>query len=139
MPLPPNIAPRCTETILLVDADPEPRKLAAFMLGKKGYTIIEARNRAEALEVFDHRGGEVDLLLIDVRGRGCELAEHLKQSRPELRVLLLRSDTAMGAKLVTDPGMTFLKKPFTMADIAGKVREILESPRPKTVMASGSP
>ena len=64
MPLPQSVAPRGSETILLVDADPESRKLAAFMLGKQGYTILEARNRAEAFAVFDQPTGEVALLLV---------------------------------------------------------------------------
>jgi CheY-like chemotaxis protein len=40
--------PRGSETILLVEPDPETRKLAAFMLSKQGYTVLEARNAAEA-------------------------------------------------------------------------------------------
>ena len=83
MPLPQSVAPRGSETILLVDADPETRKLAAFMLGKQGYTILEARNRAEAFAVFDQPTREVELLLVEVRARGWELATDRKPS--ELR------------------------------------------------------
>ena len=44
--------PRGSETILLVEPDPETRKLAAFMLCKQGYTVLEARNAAEAFQHY---------------------------------------------------------------------------------------
>ena len=137
MPLPQTVEPNGSQTVLLVDADPETRKLAAFMLERQGYTTIEARNRAEALCVVDRPGQEVNLLLIDVRGRGRELAENIKQCRPDLRVLFLCGDMGAAAKFLTDHGISFLKKPFTMAEIAGKVRETMERPSGRTMTASG--
>ncbi len=124
--------------ILLVDADPETRKLAAFMLGKQGYTVLEARNRVEALALFDPQAQEVELLLLEAKGRGWELAEELKQSQPRARVLFMCDDSARGAQFVVEQGRPFLKKPFTMAQIASKVRDILDAPREKTMTAGGS-
>jgi CheY-like chemotaxis protein len=63
-----TVAPRGSETILLMDADPETRKLAVFMLGKQGYTVLEARNRAEVFGLFDWRAGDVGLLLLEAKG-----------------------------------------------------------------------
>src|SRR5579864_3226743 len=117
----PTAAPRGSETILLMDADPETRKLAAFMLGKQGYTVLEARNRAEVLPLFGQRAEDVDLLLLEARGRGYQLAEELKQYQPRLRVLFMCGGSASGAQLVWEQGLPFLMKPFTMSDIAGKV------------------
>jgi DNA-binding response OmpR family regulator len=130
-------APRGSETILLVDADPETRKLAAFMLGKQGYTIFEARNRAEALAELDRSGSSIELLLVDVKGRGWELAEEVRQNQPRLRVLFLCGDSGLGARIVIEQGFPFLRKPFTMAEIAGKVRSALDVPAEK-VMTAGS-
>ena len=138
MPLNQGGAPRGSETILLVDADPQTRKLAAFMLGKQGYTILEARNRAEALAVFDQPTPNVELVLLDVRARGWELAEELKQKQPAPRVLFMCGDSGMGAKLVLEQGLPFLRKPFTMAEIAGKVRSVLDVPVEKVMTAGGS-
>jgi len=138
MPFNQSVAPRGSETILVVDADPESRKLAAFMLGKQGYTILEARNRAEALAVFDQSTPTVELVMIDVRARGWELAEDAKQKRPKLLVLFMCGDSGMGAKFVLEQGLPYLRKPFTMAEIAGKVRAILDVPVEKVMTAGAS-
>ena len=138
MPLTQSVAPRGSETILLVDADPQTRKLAAFMLEKQGYTILEARNRTEALAVFDQPTREVELALVDVRARGWELGKDVKQKQPQLRVLFMCGDSGMGAKFVLEQGLPFLKKPFTMAEIAGKVRSALDVPAEKVMTAGTS-
>src|SRR5438477_11460403 len=93
-------APRGSETILIVDPDPEPRKLAAFMLAKQGYTVLESRDRTEALARLAESGGTVQMLLLDSRGRGCELAEAMRRSDPRLRVLFLCSQSGPGYQLL---------------------------------------
>lgn len=136
MPLSHTDSPRGSEVILLVDADPETRKLAAFMLGKQGYTILEARNRVEALALCERRAQDVELLLLEAKGRGRELAEELKQTQPHARVLFMCGGSAPGAQFVVERGLPFLRKPFTMAEIASKVRDTLDAPREKTMTAS---
>ena len=121
-----------------MDADPESRKLAAFMLGKRGYTVLEARNRAEAFALFDRRAGDVELLLLEAKGRGWELAEELKQYQPHVRVLFMCDASAKSAQFVLEQGLPFLRKPFIMYEIAGKVREVLDSPVAKVITAGGS-
>src|SRR5260370_38778947 len=111
------VAPRGSETLLLVDDDPETRKLAAFMLAKQGYTIVGARNRTEGLAALDQSASGVELALVDVKARGWELAEDVKQKQPRLRVLFMCGDSGMGAKLVIQQRLPFLRKPFTMAEI----------------------
>ena len=133
----PRVAPRGSETILLMDTDPQTRKLAAFMLGKQGYTVLEARNRAEAFALFDRRAAEVELLLLEAKGRGWELAEELNQYQPHVRVLFMCGGSARGAQFVVEQGLPFLRKPFTMCEIAGKVREVLDS-RIEKVMTAGA-
>ncbi len=130
-------APRGSETVLLVDADPETRKLAAFMLGKQGYIILEARNRAEAFAALDGAQSDIELLLVDVKARGWELAEDVRQSHPSIRVLFMCGDHGSAARVVIQQGLPFLRKPFTMAEIAGKVRSALDVPVEK-VMTAGS-
>ncbi len=137
MPVNATIAPRGSETILLVEADPETRKLAAFMLAKQGYTVLEACNRVEAFALFDRRAGEVELLLLEAKGRGWELAEELNQYQPHVRVLFMCGGSARGAQFVVEQGLPFLRKPFTMCEIAGKVREVLDS-RIEKVMTAGA-
>jgi two-component system cell cycle sensor histidine kinase/response regulator CckA len=129
-----NGVPRGSETILLMDTDPEIRKLAAFMLGKQGYTVLEARTRAEAISVLERSSERIDLLMLESRGRGRELAEELKQNQPYTAVLFLCCEPAKGRQPDLEPG-TFLRKPFTMSEIAGKVREVLDSRGMKTMTA----
>ncbi len=134
----PGVVPRGSETILLMDTDPETRKLAAFSLGKQGYTVLEARNRAEAFAMFDGRAGDVQLLLLEAKGRGWELAEELTQYHPHIPALFMCDGSAKGAQFVVEQGLPFLRKPFTMCKIAWKVREVLDSRigRPMTAGAS---
>jgi DNA-binding NtrC family response regulator len=135
--------PRGSETILLVDSDPESRKLALFMLGKQGYRVIEARNASEAVLHFERHGDEIGLLLTEVlmhAKNGHELAQQLTALKPDLRVLFM-SDGDYGRiarKLMLAKGLVFLQKPFTMRLIAGKVREVLDAPETRQKTGAGA-
>jgi CheY-like chemotaxis protein len=120
------------QTVLLVDPQPETRKLAAFMLGKRGYEILEAHDGAEAIRIFERHGDAIDLLLTEAvmyRIGGAALAERLREIKPALRVLL------MSGRPVRDGDASVLRKPFTMAEISGRVAKALEKPK---VMTAGS-
>ena len=128
-------APRGSETILLVASEPETRKLAAFMLVKQGYTVLEARNGAEAIGLFEQHEPEIDLLLADTsrfRKNGAnELARKLAAGKPALRVLYMTDpeDQAEVRRMLSEREPSFLPKPFTMDVLAGRVREVLDAPR----------
>ncbi|MGE5815602.1 MAG: response regulator [Acidobacteriota bacterium] len=120
------------ETILLVEDEPAVRGLFAQALRHAGYTIIEARNGAEALEVFDRIDGKIDLLLTDVRMPflgGSELAGKLLARRPDLRLLYI---SGYAAKVELGPNAALLQKPFVRADLLRAVRSVLD--RPLTVV-----
>jgi len=119
-----------------MDTEPEIRKLAAFMLTRQGYTILEARNRLEAISLFERHGESVELLLLEAKGRGRELGEQLREGYPQTALLLLCSEGSRNAAEAPQ-GPPVLKKPFTMAQIAGKVRDVLDS-RGRKTMAAGS-
>jgi DNA-binding NtrC family response regulator len=126
--------PRGTETILLVEPEPETRKLALFMLNKQGYRILEARNAMEAVRLYDEYGPAVDLLFTEAlmsKVNGHELAQMLSSRNPGLRVLYL-SDIEyerITRRVAAQKGIAFLPRPFTMSALAGKVRQVLDSPR----------
>jgi two-component system cell cycle sensor histidine kinase/response regulator CckA len=126
--------PRGSETILLVEPEPETRKLAAFMLGKQGYRILEARNALEAVKLYDEHGAAVDLLFTEAlmsKVNGHELAQMLSAKDPALRVLYL-SDLdyeRLTRRIAVQKGLAFLPRPFTMSVLAGKVRQVLDAPR----------
>jgi PAS domain S-box-containing protein len=123
--------PQGTETILLVeDADPV-RALAREVLHRSGYTILEARHGLEALVVAEQFQGKIDLLVTDVvmpQMGGPELARLLRAARPETKVLYLSgyTDDAVLRHGLLEGETAFVQKPFAMAMLARKVREVLD-------------
>lgn len=128
------LPPRGTETILLVEPEPETRKLAAFMLEKQGYRILEAHNSIEAIHLYEEYGPAVDLLFTEAlmsKVNGHELAQLLLARDPGLKVLYLSDlDYArLTRRIAVQKGLIFLSRPFTMRALAGKVRQVLDAPR----------
>ena len=131
-----DTVPQGSETVLLVEVDPQTRKLAAFMLQKRGYTVLEARSTAEALQLYE-TGARADLLLTEVlmpKMSGTDLAARLRELEPELRVLFMSHSAD---RIVRDAGIDrehgFLRKPFTMGALSGKVRQALDVPRARAL------
>jgi two-component system cell cycle sensor histidine kinase/response regulator CckA len=125
-----------SETILLVEDEDVVRDLVRKMLEQGGYTILEARDGKEALALSKVHVPGIDLLLTDVvmpGMNGRELAERIWFTRPETRVLYMSgyTDLRVFDPEILDPGSAFLHKPFTYAELAGKVREVLDAPRPE--------
>lgn len=117
-----------SETILLVEDEPAVRSLFSQALRQAGYTLLEARNGLEALEVFDSIGGNIDLLLTDIRMPligGSELAARLLARRPNLRLLYI---SGYAAKVEIGPNAALLQKPFVRADLLRAVRSLLDRP-----------
>jgi two-component system, cell cycle sensor histidine kinase and response regulator CckA len=117
-----------SETILLVEDEPAVRGLFAQALRQEGYTVLEARNGAEALNVFDDVQGAIDLLLTDIRMPflgGAELAAALLERRPDLRMLYI---SGYAATVQLGPTARLLQKPFVRADLLRAVREMLDRP-----------
>jgi two-component system cell cycle sensor histidine kinase/response regulator CckA len=112
-----------TETILLVEDDAAVRRVAAALLEKKGYRVLQAEGGTQALEVSAQ--GKVHLLLTDVMMPGMsgpEVASALKSKWPALRVLFM-SGTA------NDPNLkNFIHKPFSLENLSKRVREVLDQP-----------
>lgn len=130
-PPPPDAPPRGTETVLIVSSEPDTRKLAVYMLQKQGYTVIEARDAVQAAAVCAEHGEEIQLLLSDValpRANGYDLAQRLVEQKPELKVLFMSYADGPTSRRVRLNGVPVLNKPFTMRLLAGKVREVLDTP-----------
>jgi PAS domain S-box-containing protein len=129
---PPRKSYRGTETILLVE-DAEPlRVLAREFLAGSGYTVLEARNGKEALQIAGHTESRIHLLLTDVvmpEIGGRQLAEQLRERDPQMAVLYMSGypNDRMIQSGVPGSGVVLLEKPFTRELLLRKVRECLDS------------
>jgi len=123
---------RGTETILLVEDEELVRGLSRDTLESCGYTVIEANNGIDALQLCAERKFHIDLLLTDVvmpQMGGRELAEKLLLKFPQIRVLFTSgyTDDAVVRHGIIAKGTNFIQKPFTLDALARKVRESLDS------------
>ena len=124
-----------SETILLVEDDPSVRSVTRAALEHYGYRVLEADCATSALEVWARDGAAVDLLLTDLimpGDSGRRLAEVLLERRPGLRVIYTSgySPDVVGRLLPIEKGRSFLQKPYTPAELAARVRLVLdETPR----------
>jgi len=132
---PVSVAPEAArggETILVAEDEDVVRRLILTVLGKQGYTVIEAMDGDEALQISAQHPGKIELLLTDTvmpRMSGPILSQRLKTARPETKVLYMSGYTNDAVVLhdMLESGVAFLQKPFRPDDLARKVREVLDS------------
>ena len=125
--------PRGNETVLIVEDEVSVRSLAAHILRKLGYNVLEAEDAGKAREVVkSHNNARIDLLLADVvlpnSEGGKQLADWLEDLHEETKVLFTSGyvEESVFKHHGLEPGMAFLQKPFTPADLARRVREVIE-------------
>jgi two-component system, cell cycle sensor histidine kinase and response regulator CckA len=126
--------PGGTETILLVEDEDAVRSMVGKILKNKGYTVLEACQGDEAIDICERTEGSIDLMVTDVimpHMSGRELAVRLASMRPEMGVLYMSGypDNTIVKHGVLEPGMAFLQKPFTINALERKVREVLDGTR----------
>jgi CheY-like chemotaxis protein len=119
-----------TETVLLVEDEESVRQLVRETLAAKGYRVVEADNGESGVAVAAKHQGKIDLVITDVVMPGMggrELVKQLAQTRPETKVLYLSGYTedAIVSEGTIESGAAFLQKPFTLQNLARKVREVL--------------
>jgi CheY-like chemotaxis protein len=119
------------ETILLVEDEKSIRLTMRLFLEKLGYMVLAAEKPEKARTLLSSHAGTIDLLITDVVMPGMsgrELAESLTADHPDMRVLYMSGYTAnvIAHRGVLEDGVDFLSKPITQAQLARKVREILD-------------
>jgi PAS domain S-box-containing protein len=131
--------PRGSENVLLVEDEDAVRSLVRGLLRSRGYTVLEASNAAEAVRISNDFVGPIHVLLTDVvmpEVSGRELADQLRQLRPEMRLLYMSGyteDTIVHHGVLTSD-VGFLQKPFTPDLLLRKVRETLDRRQDGMVM-----
>jgi PAS domain S-box-containing protein len=119
------------ETLLLVEDEPAVLELGRGMLETLGYRVLTAATPGEALRQAKARATEIRLLISDVvmpEMNGRELAQSIGDIKPGLKCLFLSGYTAnvIAHHGVLEEGVAFLQKPFSMKDLAFKVRQALD-------------
>ncbi len=124
-----------SETILVAEDEAELRRAAARVLARHGYRVLEAANGAEALAVARAHRREIALIVADVVMPvlgGPQLLRALRAEGDPVRILFTSGYAARDAQATQtlDPGLPFLAKPWTIADLLRLVREVLDRPGP---------
>jgi two-component system, cell cycle sensor histidine kinase and response regulator CckA len=127
-------APRGTETILLAEDEQDVREVAREFLESGGYTVIEARDGADALRLAGEHKSAIDLLVTDMVMPGMtgkELARRLQHQQSGLGVIYMSgySEQTAAETAQMDASMRLLTKPFSRGSILRSVREALNVPR----------
>ena len=117
------------ESVLLVEDDPAVRLLVQNVLTELGYSTHAAEDANTALRLLESEL-RIDLLVTDVGlpgMNGRQLAEIARQHRPELKVLFMTGYAQQAAERqgFLDEGMDLLAKPFTLEQLAGKIRQMI--------------
>ena len=123
-------------TVLVVDDDDQIKALARRTLAEDGLSVMVAASAEEALSLCKRHNKRIDLLLTDMilpKMTGIELAEQLKSSYPDIKIIYMSGYT--DHSVLTDgmlaPDKSFIQKPFTLDLLTQKVREALSSPTPR--------
>jgi CheY-like chemotaxis protein len=118
------------KTILVVDDEPEIRKLVAVMAARPGYSVVTADSGEHAMTLFKNHKGPVELLITDVVQAGMSgpmLADRLTALQPDLKVLYMSGydNTLVVQRYVVEKGHALLSKPFTVEQFQAKLGELL--------------
>jgi DNA-binding NtrC family response regulator len=122
-----------TETILLVEDEPQVRAVASGILHRYGYRVLDAKSAAEADHLCRHHEGTIHLLLSDVvmpDVSGPELAGQLLALRPDMKLLCMSgyTDDRITQRAHVPREIAYFQKPLTPEGLARKVREVLDAP-----------
>lgn len=119
-------------TVLLVEDEDPVRMFGARALKSKGYTVLEASNGEEAIDLINSADGPIDLIVSDVVMPGMDghtLVKLVRQDSPAMKVILMSgyAEDVFREEIDADGAVEFLPKPFTLKDLAQKVKEVIES------------
>jgi two-component system, cell cycle sensor histidine kinase and response regulator CckA len=120
-----------TGRVLVVEDDPMVRDLTVAMLESVGYTVRAAETPSAALEYCKKNRDPIDLLITDVvmpELSGVELRDRIQAMKPDLKVLFISgyASDIIAHHGILDEGVNFIRKPFTMSDLAKAVQNVIQ-------------
>jgi CheY-like chemotaxis protein len=118
------------KTILLIDDEELVINISEMMLKKLGYKVFKAHNGYEGIQLFEENKTEIDLIISDLempKMNGNEVLSKLREIDPEIKVMLSSGSlTDSDEQSIIDRGFNgFLKKPYNLNALCGKISEIL--------------
>jgi two-component system, cell cycle sensor histidine kinase and response regulator CckA len=119
------------ETILIVEDDPTLLEMVRMMLQQLGYSVIPTVTPREAIRIAEENRSKIHLFITDVimpEMNGRDLANRLRTIRPSMKHLFMSGYTAnvIVHQGVLEKGIHFIQKPFSLRDLAAKVRKVLD-------------
>ncbi|HEU5381542.1 MAG TPA: response regulator [Ktedonobacteraceae bacterium] len=119
-----------TETILLVEDDPDISTLLVEFLQSYGYTVMVAHDGAEGLELFKQHATSISLVMADLmmpKMSGRNLYDHIRRVCPNTRFLFMSGyqATQFGQDIVMGTDVQFMEKPFDLDKLAATIRKVL--------------
>ena len=117
-------------TVMLVEDEDPVRIFGARALRNKGYTVLEARSGEAALELMDTTADKIDLLITDVvmpKMDGPGLVREVRETHPQMKIIFISGYTedSFRQRLDSDSNIHFLPKPFSLKQLASKVKEVI--------------
>jgi len=119
------------ETILIVEDDPTLLKMSTKMLNRLGYSVISSDSPKEAIRTVEEKSAEINLVITDVimpEMNGRDLADRIQTIQPDMKYLFMSGYTSdvIAHQGVLEKGVNFLQKPFSLKELAAKIRAVLD-------------
>lgn len=124
------------ETVLLVEDDPGILRSTQTILETLGYKVLGASTPGKAVRLAKQHSGEIHLLLTDVimpEMNGKDMSKQIQAHNPNIKSLFMSGYPAnvIAPRGILEEGIYFLQKPFSVNELASKVREVLDRKQPK--------
>jgi len=121
-----------TETVLLADDDDLVREVTQSMPQLAGYQVLTASNGEEALNIFNEKAADIDLVLLDVvmpTLSGNSVSKYISKKSPQMPILFASgySQDAIDIDFILDEGVNLIQKPYRRSALLSRVRDLLDN------------